>query len=151
MKIPWETLKDVTAVNIKKEKIMYYIYCYTNKKNNHKYVGQTNNLKRRIREHRYCAFNEKASSYNDLLHKKIREYGEDNFEISLIETLYTEDIGEVNNRESIGFKKNKVIVELDLGTIWIWAGEERHIAVNFLKKIYKLLKKKLNRVCLIMT
>ena len=27
---------------------MYYIYCYTNKINNHKYVGQTNNLKRRI-------------------------------------------------------------------------------------------------------
>ena len=28
---------------------MYYIYCYTNKLNDHKYVGQTNNLQRRIR------------------------------------------------------------------------------------------------------
>lgn len=78
---------------------MYYIYCYTNKINNHKYVGQTNNYERRIREHRSCAFNEKASSYNDLIHKKIREYGEDNFEISIIETLFTEDIEEVNQRE----------------------------------------------------
>lgn len=78
---------------------MYYIYCYINKINNHKYVGQTNNLKRRIREHRSCSFNPKASSYNDLIHKKIREYGEENFEITLIETLYTEDIEEVNKRE----------------------------------------------------
>lgn len=115
MKIPWETLKDVTAVNIKKEKIMYYIYCYTNKKNNHKYVGQTNNLKRRIREHRSCAFNEKASSYNDLLHKKIREYGEDNFEISLIETLYTEDIGEVNNREKYWIQEKQSYCGTGLG------------------------------------
>ena len=44
---------------------MYYIYCYTNKLNNHKYVGQTNNYERRIREHRSCAFNEKGNSYND--------------------------------------------------------------------------------------
>ena len=78
---------------------MYYIYCYTNKINNHKYVGQTNNFQRRIREHRSCSFNPKASSYNDLIHKKIREYGEENFEITLIETLYTEDIEEVNKRE----------------------------------------------------
>ena len=78
---------------------MYYIYCYTNKINQHKYVGQTNNYKRRIREHRSCAFNEKASSFNDLIHKKIREYGEENFEITLIETLYTNDIEEVNKRE----------------------------------------------------
>ena len=78
---------------------MYYIYCYTNKINQHKYVGQTNNFKRRIREHRSCAFNESSSSYNDLIHKKIRQYGEENFEITLIETLYTDDIEEVNRRE----------------------------------------------------
>ena len=78
---------------------MYYIYCYTNKINQHKYVGQTNNFQRRIREHRSCAFNESSSSYNDLIHKKIRQYGEENFEITLIETLYTDDIEEVNKRE----------------------------------------------------
>ena len=63
---------------------MYYIYCYINKINNHKYVGQTNNYERRIREHRSCAFNEKASSFNDLIHKKIREYGEINFQITIL-------------------------------------------------------------------
>lgn len=78
---------------------MYYIYCYTNKINQHKYVGQTNNLKRRIREHRSCAFNEKASSYNDLIHKKIREYGEENFEIEVLEKLFIEDVEIINERE----------------------------------------------------
>jgi len=78
---------------------MYYIYCYTNKINQHKYVGQTNNLNRRIREHRSCAFNEKATSYNDLIHKKIREYKEENFEISLLEKIYVEDIDIVNEKE----------------------------------------------------
>lgn len=78
---------------------MYYIYCYTNKINNHKYVGQTNNYNRRIKEHRSCAFNKNASSYNDLIHRKIRQYGEENFQISLLEILYTEDIDEVNKRE----------------------------------------------------
>lgn len=78
---------------------MYYIYCYTNKINQHKYIGQTNNLKRRIREHHYCAFNKKSFSYNHLIHKKIREYGEENFEITIIEKIYTEDIQKVNERE----------------------------------------------------
>ena len=94
---------------------MYYIYCYTNKINNHKYVGQTNNYARRIREHRSCAFNEKASSYNDLIHKKIREYGEDNFQISLLETLYTDDIEEVNRREIYWIKKMQSHCSTGLG------------------------------------
>lgn len=84
---------------------MYYIYCYTNKINNHKYVGQTNNLNRRIREHHSCAFNEKSSSYNDLIHQKIRQYGENNFEITLLETIYTDDIKEVNKREQYWIKE----------------------------------------------
>ena len=78
---------------------MNYIYCYINKVNNHKYVGQTNNLQRRIREHKSCAFNPKSVSYNDLIHKKIRQYGLENFTIDILETLYKASIEEVNNRE----------------------------------------------------
>lgn len=84
---------------------MHYIYCYTNKINQHKYVGQTNNLQRRIREHKSCSFNENASSYNDLIHKKIREYGEENFDISVLEKLYHDDQEEVNNRERYWIEK----------------------------------------------
>ena len=39
---------------------MNYIYCYTNKINGHQYVGQTNDVERRKREHRSCASNEKS-------------------------------------------------------------------------------------------
>ena len=104
---------------------MYYIYCYTNKLNNHKYVGQTNNYARRIREHRSCAFNENASSYNDLIHKKIREYGEENFEISLIETLYTEDINEVNQREIYWINKLQSHCSTGLGYNVSYGGGRR--------------------------
>ena len=67
---------------------MYYIYCYTNKINQHKYVGQTNNLKRRYNEHLSASYNENSISYNSLFHQKIREYGIDNFDFEILETIY---------------------------------------------------------------
>lgn len=100
---------------------MHYIYCYTNKINNHKYVGQTNNYKRRIREHRSCAFDSKAFSYNHLIHKKIREYGEENFEITILETIYSENVELVNERERFWIKEMNSFVgngqgyNMDLG------------------------------------
>lgn len=78
---------------------MNYIYCYINKINQHKYVGQTNNLKRRMREHKSCAFNEKSRSYNHLIHQKIREYGIDEFDIEVLEIIYENNQNYVNERE----------------------------------------------------
>ena len=51
---------------------MNYIYCYTNKINGHKYVGKTNNLERRKREHRSNANNPLSKEYNYLFHRKLR-------------------------------------------------------------------------------
>lgn len=78
---------------------MYYIYCYTNKITNRKYVGQTNNIERRKREHRSCALNEKSSSHNDLFHTKLRQYGEENFEFNIVEEIPNDNIDFVNKRE----------------------------------------------------
>lgn len=86
---------------------MNYIYCYVNKINQHKYIGQTNNLQRRIREHKSCAFNPEASSYNDLIHRKIREYGIENFDIEILEKLYYDDIEKVNERERFWIKEKE--------------------------------------------
>ena len=101
---------------------MYYIYCYTNLINQHKYVGQTNNLERRKREHKSCAFNNKASSYNDLIHQKIREYGIESFEISVLEKLYTEDIKEADEREIYWIKKLETHRSSGKGYNSTWGG-----------------------------
>lgn len=124
---------------------MYYIYCYINKINNHKYVGQTNNYKRRIREHRSCAFNEKASSYNDLIHKKIREYGEENFEITLIETLYTENIEEVNKRERYWIQEKNSYCGTGLGYNMDLGGGRRAYSSILSQKELKEIKEKIKK------
>ena len=123
---------------------MYYIYCYINKINNHKYVGQTNNLQRRIREHKSCAFNEKASSYNDLIHRKIREYSIDNFEIIVLEKIYTDNITEVNNREQYWIKEMESHVSTGKGYNVTWGGDSREHArqwsdeeINHIKTLIK--------------
>lgn len=124
---------------------MYYIYCYTNKINNHKYVGQTNNYERRIREHRSCAFNENASSYNDLIHKKIREYGEDNFEITLIEKLFTEDIEEVNKREIYWIEKLQSHCSTGLGYNVSYGGGRRGYSSILTQEELKSLKEEIKQ------
>lgn len=81
---------------------MNYIYCYTNKINGHKYVGQTNNIERRKREHRSNATNPNSVEYNYLFHQKLREYGEENFIFSILEET-TED--KVNEAEQYWIKE----------------------------------------------
>lgn len=66
---------------------MHYIYCYENKINHHKYVGQTNNLKVRYSAHDSQSHNINSKDYNCLFHKKIREYGLDNFDFYVLEEI----------------------------------------------------------------
>ena len=86
---------------------MFYIYCYTNKINQHKYVGQTNNLKRRYNEHLSASYNENSISYNSLFHPKIREYGIDNFDFEILETIYSNDREDANKQEQYWIEKKE--------------------------------------------
>jgi group I intron endonuclease len=88
-----------------KEETMYYIYCYTNKINNHKYVGQTSYPARRKSEHKYAAFTSTSDEYNFLFHKKLREYGEENFSFEILEEIDTNDLELVDIRESYWIEK----------------------------------------------
>ena len=109
---------------------MNYIYVYTNKLNNHQYVGQTNDLARRQREHLSCSFNPESTSYNHLFHKKIREYGIENFEFSVLETVST--IEEANFAEQKWIETLKTYAGDNLGGYNMDRGGQ-----NYVSYIYK--------------
>lgn len=64
------------------------IYCYTNKINNKKYIGQVNrnnkNLKQRHIQHINSCKNKKSKDYNSPFHRAIRKYGINNFTLKII-------------------------------------------------------------------
>lgn len=89
-----------------------YIYCYTNKINKNCYVGQTNNLERRKREHYSNSYNLNNPSTDLLLHKAIRKYGIDNFEIVVLEEVDDKD---VDNREQYWIEEKRSYAPLGYG------------------------------------
>lgn len=70
-----------------------YIYKATNKVNGKVYIGQTNDFKRRKKEHLMRAFYEKDAQYGNKFYRAIRKHGADNFEWSIVEekSFGTED------------------------------------------------------------
>lgn len=47
-----------------------FIYSYRNKKTNSRYIGKTNNIERRKREHLSAAYNKDSTTYNTMWSKK---------------------------------------------------------------------------------
>lgn len=67
---------------------MNYIYGYQNKTNNKWYVGQTTlSIKERHRLHINSSKNSTDCEYNSLFHRKLREYGVDNFDLVILEEV----------------------------------------------------------------
>jgi group I intron endonuclease len=64
---------------------MIGIYRLKNKLNGHAYIGQSKDIKERINTHIRSANNPKAKDYEVAIHRAIRKYGIENFEISIIE------------------------------------------------------------------
>lgn len=68
--------------------MMNYIYGYKNKITEKWYVGQTSKtIEERHRLHLSSAYHESCNDYNCLFHKKIREYGIENFELIILEEV----------------------------------------------------------------
>lgn len=63
---------------------MGIIYCYTNKINKKRYIGQTINPDQRQSQHKSTAFNKADASYNTPFHAAIRKYGWDNFNYEVL-------------------------------------------------------------------
>lgn len=72
------------------------IYQFINKINNNSYIGQARNIAKRIYEHLRSTYDDRMEDYNYPLHKAIRKYGEDNFELILLERC---EVKELNERE----------------------------------------------------
>lgn len=90
---------------------MFYIYCYCNKINNKKYIGQTNNLQRRQYEHKNASINKNHKDYNQLIHKKIREYGLENFDFYVLEEIDSLDLDLIDERETYWIQKLNTFVK----------------------------------------
>ena len=60
------------------------VYIYTNEVNGKKYVGQSQDVDRRIKEHIYRASEKTSQEYNSILHRAFRKYGIENFSIEKI-------------------------------------------------------------------
>lgn len=113
MVIPWEIIFYTVSLILslineskceKRSDKMNFIYCYENKLNHHKYVGQTNNLKVRYSAHKSQAFNPNSRDYNCLFHKKIRQYGLENFDFYCLEEINSNDQEYIDSRESYWIK-----------------------------------------------
>ena len=63
---------------------MGIIYCYTNKINGKRYVGQTINPQLRYRAHKSSYQNPKDKEYDSLLHRAFRKYGFENFQYEIL-------------------------------------------------------------------
>lgn len=91
--------------------MIFFIYQYTNKINDKKYVGQTNNFQRRLNEHKSCSFNPKSVNYDDKIHQAIRKYGLNNFKIEILEVINNVDNYElVNEKEAYWIKEKESLV-----------------------------------------
>lgn len=80
------------------------IYMYVNKINNHKYIGYTNNFKRRYNDHASASFNPKNKDYNNAIHRAIRKYGLNNFDFIILEELNNQSLEYIKDREFFWIK-----------------------------------------------
>ena len=77
---------------------MSVVYCITNSINDKKYIGRTNNLKRRIVQHKNDSLNENCPlKYNTPFAHAIRKYGWENFSTSIL--VENDDENKINELE----------------------------------------------------
>lgn len=83
---------------------MGIIYCFTNKINNKKYIGQTINPNQRYNAHKSNYQNSNNQEYNSLLHRAFRKYGFENFDYEIL-SKDIDDIELLNQLEIFYIKK----------------------------------------------
>ena len=90
------------------------IYCYTNKINNKKYIGQTSKkLIDRHKQHLKESKNKNRKSYNIPFHKAIRKYGIKNFKLEILHFAQSKE--ELNYFEIFYIKYYNSYAKYELG------------------------------------
>lgn len=68
------------------------VYCFINKINGKKYVGQAQDIADRRKQHKYRAFVKGDSGYRSAFHSALRKYGWDNFDFYILQKCNIEDL-----------------------------------------------------------
>lgn len=103
---------------------MGLIYGYRNKINNKWYVGQTTMpLSERHRLHISGAKNKNSSDYNCLFHKKIRQYGINNFDLVVLENNVAKE--DLDERERFWIKEKNSFIQNNKGYNLTIGGQKR--------------------------
>ena len=80
----WMNVQDVIDGNT--ENFENCIYMWRNKVNQKLYIGQAKDFRKRTKMHKWDSFNEnKKCEYNVPLHRAVRKYGIENFEVCILE------------------------------------------------------------------
>lgn len=96
----WEIIYE----NDERSEIVHFIYCLTNKVNSKKYIGRTNDIKRRMSQHKVDSFNRNCpNKYDTPLAAAIRKYGWENFTVEVLEQH--PDLQVINQKEISWIKK----------------------------------------------
>lgn len=82
------------------------IYKITNNINGKCYIGKSNNIDRRFRDHKRLAFTEGHKEYDKALYQAFRKYGLENFTFEIIEFIEDE-----NDYENISGNREKYWIE----------------------------------------
>jgi len=73
------------------------LYIFTNNVNSKKYVGQSKDIKKRIKQHFMLAETPSKNRFDQLIHRSIRKYGKENFSYETIECDFNNlDQSEIN-------------------------------------------------------
>lgn len=87
------------------------IYCFTNKINGKKYIGQSIHIEERYKEHLSRSKNLKNKLYGTYFYRALRKYGADNFNFEIIDSNWDYTKDDLNRLERYYIKKYNTFYE----------------------------------------
>lgn len=93
-------------------------------------MGQTDNPSRRKSEHKSNSYNSNHKDYNTLFHKKIRQYGYDNFNFEILEEKIVSSQEEADELESFWIKQKNSYVKNNEGYNLTTGGQKTKSCFN---------------------